>query len=260
METPARHPRPAPPDPWGVVIALGVLGAWSGHLVYLFASPGLAWDAPLTWLHVALQAWLCTGLFITGHDAMHGTVSRHPWVNEVVGTVACFLFAGLSYRRLVVNHRAHHAQPTGPDDPDFSTRTQAFFSWLATFMVRYTTLPQLGVMAAKFNVFVFLGVSQPRIFAFWVVPALLGTLQLFYFGTYVPHRRPDTVDMAPHHARTQPRNHLWAMLSCYFFGYHWEHHESPGTPWWRLWRLKDARAREAARLAGVLREQEGISR
>ena len=79
-----------------------------------------------------------------------------------------------------------------------------------------------------------------------ILATVLGTLQLFYFGTYLPHRRPDTPDMAPHHARTQPRNHLWAMLSCYFFGYHWEHHQSPGTPWWRLWRVKEARARETA--------------
>lgn len=238
--------RPAPPDPWGLVLALVVLGAWSGHLAWLLLGPVLPWSSPLTWLHVALQAWLCTGLFITGHDAMHGTVSRRRWVNEGVGTVACFLFAGLSYRRLVVNHRAHHADPTGDDDPDFSTRNQSFWPWLGTFMARYTTLPQLGVMAAKFNVLLLLGVSQPRILCFWVLPSVLGTLQLFYFGTYQPHRRPDTPDMAPHHARTLPRNHLWALMSCFFFGYHWEHHQSPGTPWWRLWRLKDARAHEAA--------------
>lgn len=250
METLARPHRPAPPGPWGVLIAGLILGAWGGHLAWLLTAPGLPWDSPRTWLHIALQAWLCTGLFITGHDAMHGTVSRQRWVNETVGTLACFLFAGLSYRRLVVNHRAHHADPTGEDDPDFSTHTQSFFPWLATFMVRYTTLPQLGVMAAKFNVMLYLGASQPRILAFWVLPALLGTLQLFYFGTYLPHRRPDTPDMAPHHARSQPRNHWRALLSCYFFGYHWEHHESPGTPWWRLWRLRDARAREQESVPG----------
>lgn len=251
MQTLTRSHRPAPPGPWGVVIAGVILAAWGGHLAWLLMAPGLPWDSPLTWLHVALQAWLCTGLFITGHDAMHGTVARQRWVNEAVGTVACFLFAGLSYRRLVVNHRAHHADPTGEHDPDFSTRSQAFLPWLGTFALRYTTLPQLGVMAAKFNVMLYLGASQPRIFAFWVLPALLGTLQLFYFGTYLPHRRPDTLDMAPHHARSLPRNHLWAMLSCFFFGYHWEHHESPGTPWWRLWRLKDARAREQEAARGA---------
>jgi beta-carotene ketolase (CrtW type) len=33
---------------------------------------------------------------------------------------------------------------------------------------------------------------------------------------------------------------VWAFVSCYFFGYHYEHHDSPATPWWLLWRVKDA--------------------
>jgi beta-carotene/zeaxanthin 4-ketolase len=228
--------------PWGVLIALAVLGAWSGHLLWLLVGAELSPSSPWTYLHIAAQAWLSTGLFITGHDAMHRAVSPRRWVNELVGTVSCFLFAGLSYRRLVVNHRAHHAHPTGAEDPDFSTLTQAFWSWFAIFMVRYTTWSQLLVMATKFNLLLLLGVGQWRILAVWVAPALLGTVQLFYFGTFLPHRRPHTPEMAPHHARSLPRNHPWALLSCYFFGYHWEHHESPSTPWWRLWRLRDARA------------------
>jgi beta-carotene/zeaxanthin 4-ketolase len=238
--------RAPPPSPWGIVIALALVGAWAGHLAWMLTAPGLPLASPLTWLHVALQAYLCTGLFITGHDAMHGTVARPRWVNEAVGTLACFLFAGLSYARLVVNHRAHHARPTSEEDPDFATHTQAFWPWLATFLRRYTTPRQIILMGVKFNVLLWLGVARERVLAFWVLPAVLGTLQLFYFGTYRPHRRPDTAQMAPHHARTQGRNHLWALLSCYFFGYHWEHHESPGTPWWRLWRMKEARGHEAA--------------
>lgn len=231
---------------WGVPIALSLIGAWAGHLAWMLTADGLSWRSPLCWLHVAVQGYLCTGLFITGHDAMHGTVSRHRWLNAAVGTLACFLFAGLSYRRLVVNHRAHHADPTGEHDPDFSTRSQAFWPWLGTFMVRYTTVAQLVAMAVQFNLLKWLGVAEWRLWVCWVVPAALGTLQLFYFGTYRPHRRPDAPEMAPHHARTLARNHLWAMLSCYFFGYHWEHHESPGTPWWALWRMKDARVRAAS--------------
>jgi beta-carotene/zeaxanthin 4-ketolase len=231
-----------PRGPWGLLIALAVLGAWLGHLVWLLVGTRLSLASPLAWFHVLLQGYLCTGLFITGHDAMHGTVSRTRWVNETVGTLACFLFAGLSYRRLVVNHRAHHADPTGPEDPDFSTRTQSFWPWFATFMFRYMTWPQFLVMAAKFNLLMWLGVEPWRIGAFWVAPAVMGTVQLFYFGTYLPHRRPDTPEMQPHHARSLSRNHPWAMLSCYFFGYHWEHHQSPSTPWWALWRARDARA------------------
>jgi beta-carotene ketolase (CrtW type) len=44
--------------------------------------------------------------------------------------------------------------------------------------------------------------------------------------------------MRPHNSRTQPNNHLLAMLSCYFFGYHFEHHAYPRTPWWRLYQRK----------------------
>jgi beta-carotene ketolase (CrtW type) len=239
-------------SPWGVVIALSLLGAWGAHLAWLLLEAQLSWDSPRAWLHVALQAYLCTGLFITGHDAMHGAVSHRRWVNGAVGTLACFLFAGLSYRRLVRNHRAHHHDPTGPEDPDFCTRTQAFWPWLATFLVRYTTLSQLVAMAVQFNLLLHVaGVAQWRLLAFWAAPALLGTLQLFYFGTWRPHRRPDTPDMAPHHARTLPHHHLWAMLSCYFFGYHWEHHASPSTPWWRLWRVKAARTRALTSGGGV---------
>jgi beta-carotene ketolase (CrtW type) len=240
MSTRAHH------GPWGVPLALIIIGAWAGHLAWVLTADGLSWASPVAWLHTVLQAHLCTGLFITGHDAMHGTVNRRRWVNTAVGTLACFLFAGLSYRRLVVNHRAHHADPTGERDPDFSTRFRSFWPWLGTFMVRYTTVVQIIIMAAQFNLLKWLGVAEWRLWAFWVVPAVLGTLQLFYFGTYRPHRRPDTADMAPHHARTQPRNHVWALLSCYFFGYHWEHHESPSTPWWALWRMKDDRARASA--------------
>jgi beta-carotene ketolase (CrtW type) len=227
----------------GFAIALGVLGAWAGHLGWLLAA-GPAW--PSAWMapHVALQAYLCTGLFITAHDAMHGAVSAHPGLNRAVGSLASFLFAGLSYRRLVVNHQAHHAGPTGKADPDFFARSQAFWPWLGTFMVRYTTVGQLLIMAAAYNLLErALHVPEWRLWAYWVAPTLLGTLQLFYFGTYLPHRPPHRPEQAPHFARTQSRGHLWAMLSCYFFGYHREHHESPGTPWWRLWRLKEARAR-----------------
>jgi beta-carotene ketolase (CrtW type) len=44
--------------------------------------------------------------------------------------------------------------------------------------------------------------------------------------------------MGPHKARTQKKNHFWAMLSCYFFGYHREHHEDPHIAWWQLYKVK----------------------
>ena len=217
--------------PWGVPLALIIIGAWAGHLAWVLTADGLSWASPVTWLHIVLQAHLCTGLFITGHDAMHGTVHRRRWVNTAVGTVACFLFAGLSYRRLVVNHRAHHADPTGESDPGLLHPVPLLLAVAGHLHGPLHHVPQILVMAAKFNLLKWLGVAA-------VAPVgLLGGARRCWARSSsstsaptCPTAGPETPDMAPHHARTQPRNHLWALLSCYFFGYHWEHHESPSHP------------------------------
>jgi beta-carotene/zeaxanthin 4-ketolase len=39
------------------------------------------------------------------------------------------------------------------------------------------------------------------------------------------------------------------MTSCYFFGYHWEHHHSPATPWWELWKVKETLVDGAKKVA-----------
>jgi beta-carotene ketolase (CrtW type) len=104
-------------------------------------------------------------------------------------------------------------------------------------MFRYTTVKQIIVMAIVFNVLK-IWFTESNILLFWVVPALLASMQLFYFGTYLPHRKPHNEDMEPHKARTQKKNHLWAMLSCYFFGYHYEHHDDVHIPWWQLYKTK----------------------
>ncbi len=172
---------------------------------------------------------------------MHGAVSRVRPLNHALGAIAAFLFAGFSYRRLIRNHHLHHRDPVSEHDPDFLVGSRSFWRWFLTFLWRYATVLQVVVMAAAYNGLHWAGVPEPRIWAFFVAPAFLAALQLFFFGTYLPHRLP--VEAPPHRARSQGRNHPWALLSCYFFGYHHEHHASPSTPWWLLWRLKDAAAR-----------------
>jgi beta-carotene ketolase (CrtW type) len=224
----------------GLFLGLLIVILWGGHLAYSLFLVEVAWSNPWLYLHVILQAYLYTGLFITGHDAMHQTVSRIKWINNAMGSMAVFLFAGMSYKRLIRNHWEHHKYPATDKDPDFYVRSQNFFEWWFMFMVRYTTIWQLVAMAIIFNVLKHLaGVEAPSLVVFWIIPAFLGTFQLFYFGTFVPHRMPHTEAMGKHRARTLKRNHLWAMISCYFFGYHNEHHLYPGTPWWKLYQVKN---------------------
>ena len=142
----------------------------------------------------------------------------------------------MSYGRLVDNHRRHHAAPGTPDDPDFCVGSRSFPVWFLTFLWRYATVLQVVTMAVLYNI-LHLRVDDGTLWAFWVGPALLASVQLFLFGTYLPHRPPHAAEMGAHRARSLRWGHVPALLACYFFGYHREHHEGPGVPWWRLWRV-----------------------
>src|SRR5690606_9080840 len=211
--------------------------SWFIHLSYILNYVSVSLDSPAMYLHILVQAYLYTGLFITAHDAMHNTISRNKDHNKLIGSAAAFLFAGLSFNRLLKNHRLHQKYPGSGSDPDFYSGSQNFIIWWIVFMKRYTTIFQLIIMAAAFYILK-IWYGDYALIVLWIVPAFLSTLQLFYFGTYVPHKYPHTDNMQPHNARSQVKNHLWAMISCYFFGYHHEHHESPKTPWWQLYRTK----------------------
>lgn len=224
----------------GILIALTVVLLWAGHLAYMFVFVQFSLVNPWMYLHIFIQAYMYTGLFITGHDAMHGNVSRYQWVNTLTGTVAVFLYAGMSYRKLRKNHGLHHRYVAGEGDPDYFVGSQNFWRWWAVFMWRYLTLFQIIVMAVVFNLLLYLfpAWGEAKILVYWALPAILGTFQLFYFGVYWPHRLPHTPEMGIHKARTLRKNHLWAMISCYFFGYHYEHHDDQNVPWWRLFMMK----------------------
>ena len=221
----------------GIFLALLIISAWIMHLVFTLVYVDPSFTSPFTYLHIIIQGYLFTGLFITGHDAIHRSISKKKWVNDVFGWMASSLFAALSYRRLTKNHRKHHRFPGMKEDPDFYVKSQNFWRWWLTFMYRYTTILQIVIMAAAFNVLL-IWFGEKSLLLFWILPAFLGTFQMFYFGVYQPHKLPHRENMKPYNSRSQSKNHLWAMLSCYFFGYHYEHHVSPKSPWWKLYQVK----------------------
>jgi beta-carotene/zeaxanthin 4-ketolase len=221
----------------GLLIAFIILSLWAAHLVYLLIFVEVSF-APIMLIHIAIQTYLYTGLFITAHDAMHGLVSSNRLVNTIVGQSATWLFAALSYSRLNKKHQLHHRFPGEAADPDYYTGSQNFWRWWFSFLKNYVSWWQIITMAIIFNVLQ-IWVNQFNLVFFWVIPSILATFQLFYFGTFRPHKLPHTESMLPHNARSQNGSHLGAMLSCYFFGYHYEHHESPQTPWWKLYRIKN---------------------
>ena len=222
----------------GVLIALLVIISWALHLAYMLLLQPVNLLDVWFWVHMLIQTWLFTGLFITAHDSMHGTISANRKLNNVIGFSATLLFAGMWYPMLIKKHKMHHINPGTALDPDYYTGKQNFFAWWFSFMKAYVTIWQILIMAGLFNLGL-LYFSEIQLIVLWIIPSILATFQLFYFGTYLAHRLPHTTEMGIYKSRTLKKNHLWAMLSCYFFGYHYEHHASPQTPWWKLYQTKN---------------------
>ncbi|WP_288370421.1 fatty acid desaturase [uncultured Algoriphagus sp.] len=220
-------------DPLGLIIAWSIIILWAISLVF-WMNFELSWKSPWTYLGILIQTHLYTGLFITAHDAMHGIVSSDKRWNHFTGWISALLFSYNFYWKLFPKHHEHHRYVATDKDPDYHASGN-FFLWYLSFIRQYVTIWQILLMAVTFNILK-LFLPTENLIVFWMLPAILSTLQLFYFGTYLPHRGESDNE---HHSHSQPKNHLWAFLSCYFFGYHYEHHDSPGTPWWRLWEVKE---------------------
>ncbi|MCH7408021.1 fatty acid desaturase [Belliella sp. DSM 111904] len=219
-------------DPKGSIIASLIILLWAAMLIFLL-SITINWFNPLTYFAVLIQMHLYTGLFITAHDAMHGLVSKNKSVNHSFGWLSAILFSYNNYWKLFPKHHEHHKFVATDHDPDFH-ESDRFFPWYFSFIKQYVSIWQIILMAITFNVLK-IWIPTPNLILYWMLPAVLATFQLFYFGTFLPHMgKPENA----HFATSQSKNHIWAFLSCYFFGYHFEHHDSPSTPWWRLWRIK----------------------
>ena len=218
----------------GVLIGMTIIVLWFVGLFFLLTWE-FSWIHPLTYVAILVQMHLYTGLFITAHDAMHGIVSENKRLNHAIGWFSAVLFSFNFYWKLYPKHHEHHRFVATDKDPDYHASGK-FFVWYLSFIRQYVSIWQILLMAVTFNILK-LFIPTENLILFWMLPAVLSTLQLFYFGTYLPHMGESD---NKHHSHSQAKNHFWAFISCYFFGYHYEHHDSPGTPWWRLWKVKEA--------------------
>lgn len=237
-------------------------GLWlAGLLIWLwFLSLGVLLVQPVEgvgwWLWaiplMGLRTFLHTGLFIMAHDAMHGSLFPHrPRWNRPVGRLALVLYALLPYDSQRRNHLLHHRKPAREGDPDFPVGAKGmFWGWYGQFMSRYLRGRQGWGIGVGFGlIFVGLlgaGISVVNLVLFWLVPLVLSSVQLFYFGIYLPHRPIGEGYDNRHHARSLEYGPLRSLLACYHLGYHWEHHEYPQVPWYQL------PAQRRARLAAAL--------
>jgi beta-carotene/zeaxanthin 4-ketolase len=223
----------------GLGIASVIITAWLAiHVAAVFFADWTPGDAPLALALIVIQAWLSTGLFIIAHDAMHGSLAPgRPALNRALGRFCLAIYAGLSFNRLLPQHHAHHRAPGTAADPDFDAdHPDRLLPWFVRFFRGYYTHAQLVRITLVATAYIVLaGVPLVNIVLFWAVPALIALVQLFVFGTYLPHRQEATAFADHHNARSRSASTATSLLTCFHFGgFHHEHHLKPGVPWWRL--------------------------
>ena len=222
----------------GLLLAALIFGVWLAvHLWSMFVLRIDASNWPLVPIVFALQCWLSVGMFIVAHDAMHGSLSPvAPRLAAAIGAMLLFLYAGFDWRRMRDAHFDHHRHVGTPGDPDFNaTNPRDFWPWYSQFLRRYFgQMSMAWVWTVVLTYFFVLGVPALNIALLYGFPAIASSLQLFYFGTYRPHRHGSLAFADHHRARSDDFPMLASLLTCFHFGYHHEHHLKPGVPWWAL--------------------------
>ena len=223
----------------GMALGLCIIAAWTALHVYGVFFMDLARWLPALMLWVVLT-WLSVGIYIVAHDAMHGSLCpANRAAGDRIGALAVWLYAGFTFSRLVPKHHAHHRNPGSNDDPDFAPATPyRALRWYGQFMKAYFGPREMLGMALRVGAYLLLGARLENILLFFALPGLLSSFQLFYFGTFLPHRHLQETGAAGfadwHRARSNDYGSLMSLLTCFHFGYHHEHHLHPGEPWWRL--------------------------
>ena len=225
-----------------LLIALVIMGSWLLHLVNAL-SLDLSIRSPAGLVEaILIQTFLNTGLFITTHDAIHGLVyPGNRTVNDILGAFCSVAYAALPYGILLETHQLHHQAPMSSIDPDFCAiestgHSATFLRWYRYFIGQYWSGRQFLQLASIVGLFgVGFRISPLNLVLLWGLPLLLSSLQLFYFGTYQPHRgakrKPGDAVCAN---KSLFRPWILSLLACYHFSYHQEHHDYPDVPWWGL--------------------------
>ncbi len=221
----------------GTAIALSIIITWAISFCTAFTT-GASNLGPVGC--VILIPWftfLYTGLFVTGHDAMHQSIApNRPRLNRLLGELALFLYGFIPYDKLHEAHTNHHRFPASHHDPDFHNGKHTHpVLWYFRFMRSYWTMRQtLSIVIVYNSLYRVMGVPEANLLLFWAIPSLLSSVQLFYFGTYLVHRHlPDTYS-TPLCANSNYWPWFMSLITCYHFGYHREHHALPNVPWWQL--------------------------
>lgn len=232
----------------GIKLAFLICSGWLVSLLVALILPVDKGHPIVVIVAVGLRTFLQTGLFIVAHDAMHGSLAiEQPKLNRQIGHWCLVFYAGLSFSACKANHQRHHLAPATEMDPDFGgLNNTSVLNWYLNFLSNYLCAQQLlklGLIWTFFYLFANKFSPQPgvSIGIFCILPLVFSSLQLFLFGTYLPHRKTDPLKSEQTRSLYLPT--LLSIASCYHFGYHREHHDNPTVPWFQLPTLRTTNCR-----------------
>lgn len=225
----------------GMGIALAIVALWTVSLTWLLFADISQFSILGLIIAVFIRTFLHTGLFITAHDAMHGNICpRNRQINNLIGAIILVIYAFLPYKILLNKHLLHHRYPASKKDPDFARRHQNnALHWYLKFMQGYLHTKQMLILITGiiiiFAILKYIwNLSFSNLTLFWILPIFLSSMQLFFFGTFLPHRHPVGGYSDRHRCQSSNYSVFWSFIACYHFSYHWEHHEYPYLPWYKL--------------------------
>ena len=176
-------------------------------------------------LHIMILTWQYVGLFIIAHDLHH---DRNPKkYDSILGRLCLLFYGGFLLEDFSDKHRSHHECPGSVEedscsDPDFYDGN--IFLWYLSFMKRYINIKQVIIQLSFYFFYKNLGISNDNMILFWALPSLLASVQLFFYGTYLPHGKNGEIK------NTNLPGWLQTLTS-YNFGYHVKHHTNPEIKW-----------------------------
>lgn len=245
LRSPSRAHNPAVAWPTLALFVLCVLGAVGGAV-----SGALGWLP--AWAAVPLVAASLYLSFTPMHDSAHRSVSRHKWINALVGRVCgvmmCAPFAPFRYAHL----RHHHHTNEAGRDPDQWSGTgptwQLPLRWMSQDLHYYGVYLKawgqrpageraeaaltLALLLALVVSLVSLGYGW-QVLLFWWIPTRLAVMALAFLFDYVPHRPHQIPARQDAYRATRNLGRWWLTPVMLYQNYHLSHHLYPGVPFYR---------------------------
>ena len=107
---------------------------------------------------VMLASLCAVQLAYVAHDAGHGHISRHGFVNKLMGQLALTVTSGYAFSSWTRSHDQHHRRPNVVDlDPDVDTTWGALHDWARpqTRAQKFTTRLQHWIVLPYYTVHLF---------------------------------------------------------------------------------------------------------